>query len=81
MGGSCTSTTPSYDAACAGSPRPRSSSGARTTASRPWYGHAYADAIPGARFQVISEAGHYPEIERPDELYELTLRFLNEVGR
>lgn len=31
------------------------------------YGHAFAAAIPGARFEAIDKAGHYPHIEQPDE--------------
>jgi len=29
------------------------------------YGRAFADAIPGARFETIAQAGHYPHIEQP----------------
>jgi pimeloyl-ACP methyl ester carboxylesterase len=32
----------------------------------PDYGRAYCDRIPGARFALIPEAGHYPEIEQPE---------------
>ena len=32
----------------------------------PDYGRAYAAAIPGARFQIIAEAGHFPHIEQPE---------------
>lgn len=30
------------------------------------YGRAYCAAIPGARFETIERAGHYPHIEQPD---------------
>jgi pimeloyl-ACP methyl ester carboxylesterase len=33
----------------------------------PEYGRAYAAAIPGAQFQSIEAAGHYPYLERPAE--------------
>ncbi|MBO0711744.1 MAG: alpha/beta hydrolase [Acetobacteraceae bacterium] len=31
----------------------------------PAYGEAYARLIPGARFSLVAEAGHHPEIEQP----------------
>jgi pimeloyl-ACP methyl ester carboxylesterase len=31
------------------------------------YGRAYCAAIPGARFETIARAGHYPHIEQPEE--------------
>ena len=31
------------------------------------YGRAYCAAIPGARFELIARAGHFPHIEAPDE--------------
>lgn len=45
------------------------------------YGRAYAAAIPGARFETVARAGHYPEIEQPDRLSALVWRFAEEVGR
>jgi len=32
------------------------------------YGRAYADAIPGAVFQLLTETGHLPQIETPQQL-------------
>jgi pimeloyl-ACP methyl ester carboxylesterase len=32
----------------------------------PDYGRAYAKLIPGAQFDLIEQAGHYPHLERPD---------------
>jgi pimeloyl-ACP methyl ester carboxylesterase len=32
------------------------------------YGRAYCAAIPGARFETIERAGHFPHIEQPEEL-------------
>lgn len=40
------------------------------------YGEAYAKAIPGARFEVIPEAGHYPYLERPDAFVSAVVPFL-----
>jgi pimeloyl-ACP methyl ester carboxylesterase len=34
----------------------------------PDYGRAYARLIPGARFELIDNAGHQPEIEQPVDL-------------
>lgn len=34
----------------------------------PGYGRAYADAIPGSRFVLLSGSGHLPQIEQPDEM-------------
>ncbi|HUZ73821.1 MAG TPA: alpha/beta fold hydrolase [Stellaceae bacterium] len=33
----------------------------------PAYGEAYAAAIPGARFERIERAGHFPHLEQPEE--------------
>jgi len=30
------------------------------------YGRKYAAAIPGARFEIVGDAGHYPSLEQPD---------------
>lgn len=34
----------------------------------PEHGQAYASAIPGAQFLLITEAGHLPQLETPDQL-------------
>jgi pimeloyl-ACP methyl ester carboxylesterase len=34
----------------------------------PDYGRAYAAAIPMARFQLLTDTGHMPQIETPDQL-------------
>jgi pimeloyl-ACP methyl ester carboxylesterase len=30
------------------------------------YGRAYAESIPGAKFELIKKAGHYPYLEQPE---------------
>ena len=40
------------------------------------YGRAFADLIPGARFEVIDNAGHYPQIEQPAAFAAFTTQFL-----
>jgi pimeloyl-ACP methyl ester carboxylesterase len=39
------------------------------------YGRAYAAAIPGARFEPIARAGHFPHLEQPDEFARRVLAF------
>jgi pimeloyl-ACP methyl ester carboxylesterase len=39
------------------------------------YGRAYAAAIPGARFETIANAGHFPHIEKPDEFAQKVFAF------
>jgi pimeloyl-ACP methyl ester carboxylesterase len=39
-------------------------------------GRLYADAIPGARLEVIDGCGHWPHYEKPDELAGVVSRFL-----
>ena len=34
----------------------------------PDYGRAYADAIPGAHFDLLPKTGHLPQLESPDLL-------------
>ena len=44
----------------------------------PDYGRAYSGLIPGARFELIAEAGHHPEIEQPERFVERVAAFLKE---
>jgi pimeloyl-ACP methyl ester carboxylesterase len=41
------------------------------------YGRLFARSIPGARFELVSEAGHFPHIERPHEVMRLIGDFLS----
>jgi pimeloyl-ACP methyl ester carboxylesterase len=39
------------------------------------YGRAFADAIPGARFQLLKDTGHLPQIETPEQLLDAVWAF------
>ncbi len=41
------------------------------------YGKAYCDAIPGARFERLERAGHFPHVEQPGEFAEKIFAFLS----
>jgi pimeloyl-ACP methyl ester carboxylesterase len=51
--------------------------GASDAIVRPSYGQAFANLIPGARFALIDQAGHQPEIEQPDVFVDHVTAFLN----
>jgi pimeloyl-ACP methyl ester carboxylesterase len=40
------------------------------------YGRAYCAAIPGASFETIARAGHYPHIEQPDAFARAVFAFV-----
>jgi pimeloyl-ACP methyl ester carboxylesterase len=42
----------------------------------PDYGRAYAAAIPGARFHLLPETGHLPQLETPEQLTDVLRAFL-----
>jgi len=41
----------------------------------PTYGRAYAAAVPGAQFELLSSAGHLPQLETPDALVDVVWDF------
>jgi len=41
----------------------------------PDYGEKLCRSLPNARFELIAKAGHYPQIERPDEVADAIDRF------
>jgi pimeloyl-ACP methyl ester carboxylesterase len=43
----------------------------------PDYGRAYAALIPNARFALIADAGHQPELEQPNDFIAQVASFLN----
>lgn len=44
----------------------------------PSYGQAYSALIPGARFETIAAAGHYPEIEQAEAFVARVTAFLDQ---
>ena len=50
--------------------------GASDRVVTPTYGRAYAELIPGARFELIANAGHHPEIEQPEAFANCVGEFL-----
>jgi pimeloyl-ACP methyl ester carboxylesterase len=40
------------------------------------YGRAYAAAIPGAQFELIERAGHFPHLEQPEEFARRVFAFI-----
>ena len=40
------------------------------------YGRAYCAAIPGARFEPIERAGHFPHVEQPEQFAEKIFAFV-----
>jgi len=53
--------------------------GASDRVVKPSYGEAYAQLIPGARFETIAAAGHHPEIEQPAALAASVQAFLQQT--
>ena len=45
------------------------------------YGRAYCAAIPGARFETIERAGHFPHLEQPDAFANRIFAFVEETTR
>jgi pimeloyl-ACP methyl ester carboxylesterase len=41
-----------------------------------YYGTAYRDAIPGARLEIIEQAGHFPHLEQPRAFVDRVRAFL-----
>jgi pimeloyl-ACP methyl ester carboxylesterase len=54
--------------------------GASDRVATPEYGATYASLIPGARFELIEQAGHHPEIEQPALFAASVRRFMATGG-
>jgi pimeloyl-ACP methyl ester carboxylesterase len=46
----------------------------------PDYGRAYASSFPSARFELISEAGHLPQMEQPARVLKVIQEFSDSVA-
>lgn len=51
-------------------------SGAEDPATPPEHGRLIADAIPGARFEVVPDAAHIANVEQPEKITQLILTHL-----
>jgi pimeloyl-ACP methyl ester carboxylesterase len=54
--------------------------GAADRVVTPDYGRKYAELIPGATFQLIENAAHYPHLEQPARFAELVTEFTRKHG-
>jgi pimeloyl-ACP methyl ester carboxylesterase len=52
--------------------------GERDGITAPTYGEKLAQAIPGARFATIAAAGHYPQLEQPEQVAKAIETFARE---
>jgi pimeloyl-ACP methyl ester carboxylesterase len=55
--------------------------GANDRIVTPAYGQRFASSIPNARFELVHEAGHFPQIERLDAVLALVERFAGPTPR
>lgn len=43
----------------------------------PAIGKQVADLIPGARYEILTEAGHFPHLQAPEDLARMAMRFFS----
>jgi pimeloyl-ACP methyl ester carboxylesterase len=55
--------------------------GAADRVTKVEYGRAYAEAIPGARFETIEAAGHFPHLEQPQAFARAVSGFIPSTAR
>jgi pimeloyl-ACP methyl ester carboxylesterase len=48
---------------------------------KPEYGRTFCSGVPGARFELIEKAGHFPHLEQPDIFAGRVISFINESGQ
>jgi 3-oxoadipate enol-lactonase len=53
--------------------------GADDVATPPAYGEAIAAAVPGARLEILADAAHLANLERPEQVNQLLTEFLKEA--
>jgi pimeloyl-ACP methyl ester carboxylesterase len=53
--------------------------GANDSIVTPDYGRAYAQAFPNARFELIPNAGHLPQMEQPERLLTVVKEFVDSI--
>ncbi|QBD74665.1 alpha/beta fold hydrolase [Ktedonosporobacter rubrisoli] len=46
----------------------------------PDYGRAYAQAFPDARFELIPEAGHLPQVDQPERSFSIVKAFVDSLA-
>jgi pimeloyl-ACP methyl ester carboxylesterase len=54
--------------------------GENDTIIPPGYGRAYAESLPNARFELIPEAGHLPQMDQPERLLSVVQEFVDSVA-
>lgn len=55
--------------------------GASDRVVAPGYGKAFTGFIPGARYEEIAEAGHYPAVEQPQRTFDVIRDFVGVAAR
>jgi 3-oxoadipate enol-lactonase len=53
--------------------------GADDVATPPAYGETIAAAVPGARLEILADAAHLANLERPEPVNQLLTEFLKEA--
>ena len=54
--------------------------GAEDRIVTPAYGEGWREAIPGARIEIIPQAGHFPHLEQPEAFVERFRAFVDKAS-